>query len=84
MTPLSSLFGGPDGLEGLFGKPLWQASESMWRDLGAVSVNADLAERVVAGVKEELDSIDPTTMIRERDEVLLALLRLKASADALP
>ncbi len=56
----------------------------MWRDLGAVSVNADLAERVVAGVKEELDSIDPTTMIRERDEVLLALLRLKASADALP
>jgi carnitine 3-dehydrogenase len=79
-----NLSGGSEGIEGLFGKPLWEATENMWRNLGSVSVTADLAKRVVAGVREELASIDSEAMIRERDEALLALLRIKSSARALP
>ena len=56
----------------------------MWRDLGRVSVDADLAERVAAGVREELSALDHEEMVRRRDAVLQALLRLKAETKALP
>jgi 3-hydroxyacyl-CoA dehydrogenase len=78
------LSGGAGGIGELFGKPLWQATEGMWRDLGTVSVGPELAEQVVAGVREELAALDPEAMVRRRDEVLLALLRLKAEAGNLP
>ena len=78
------LSGGPDGIGGLFGKPLWQATEDMWADLGRVSVDGALGREVAEGVAQELAARDPDAMLRQRDEILLALLRLKAGADSLP
>jgi carnitine 3-dehydrogenase len=78
------LSGGPGGIGGLFEKPLWQATEGMWRDLGSVSVDTELGRRVVEGVAQELAARDQGDMVRQRDEVLLELLRMKASAKDLP
>lgn len=76
--------GGPGGIGALFEKPLWQATEGMWRDLGRVSVDETLAERVVAGVVAELDGRDPVELVRARDDALVALLQRKAASAALP
>ena len=78
------LSGGAGGIGALFGKPLWQATEGLWRDLGTVSVDLELGSRVVDGVAEELASRDQDEVVRQRDELLLALLRLKAGAKNLP
>ena len=68
----------------LFDKPLWQATEGMWRDLGSVTVDADLGALVVAGVSNEVGERDLTEVIRQRDEVLVKLLKLKSEQKALP
>ena len=78
------LSGGAGGIGELFEKPLWQATEGMWRDLRAVSVDAELGRRVADGVAEELASRDQGDMVSQRDAVLIDLLRLKASAKDLP
>jgi carnitine 3-dehydrogenase len=78
------LSGGAGGVGALFGKPLWQATEGMWRDLGSVTVDADLGARVVAGVSDELGERDLTEVIRQRDEALVKLLKLKSQQNALP
>jgi carnitine 3-dehydrogenase len=78
------LSGGAGGVGALFGKPLWEATEGMWRDLGSVTVDADLGARVVAGVSEELGEHDLTHVTRQRDEVLVKLLKLKSEQSALP
>ena len=78
------LSGGMGGVGALFGKPLWQATEGMWRDLGSVTVDADLGARVVAGVSDELGERDLTEVIRQRDEALVNLLKLKNEQNALP
>jgi carnitine 3-dehydrogenase len=78
------LSGGAGGVGALFGKPLWQATEGMWRDLGSVTVDADLGARVVAGVSEELGGRDLTEVVRQRDQVLVTLLKLKSEQNALP
>ncbi|HET9018978.1 MAG TPA: 3-hydroxyacyl-CoA dehydrogenase NAD-binding domain-containing protein [Acetobacteraceae bacterium] len=79
------LSGGPGGIGALFDKPLWQAVEAVWRDLGPeTAVPPALAEQVKAGVAAELAALDPDEMVRRRDEVLLTLLRLKAETGALP
>jgi carnitine 3-dehydrogenase len=78
------LSGGMGGVGALFDKPLWQATEGMWRDLGSVTVDADLGARVVAGVNDELGERDLTEVIRQRDEVLVKLLKLKSEQNALP
>lgn len=78
------LSGGAGGIGELLGKPLWQATEAMWRDLGTVSVGPALGSQVVAGVADELAGRDGDRMVRQRDETLLALLRLKAGQDSLP
>src|SRR5271154_3947828 len=62
------LSGGAGGIGALFDKPLWQATEGMWRDLGSLSVDAELGERVTEGVTSELANRDPTELVRERDE----------------
>jgi hypothetical protein len=73
------LSGGAGGIGALFDKPLWQATEAMWRDLGSVSVDADLGRRVADGVAEELAARGGREeVVRRRDEAMLALLRLKA------
>ncbi|HJS87671.1 MAG TPA: 3-hydroxyacyl-CoA dehydrogenase NAD-binding domain-containing protein [Acetobacteraceae bacterium] len=78
------LSGGEGGIAALFEKPLWQATEGMWRDLGRVSVDAALARRVAEGIAEELAARDPEAVVRDRDAALLSLLRLKAEAQDLP
>src|ERR1700722_7750184 len=78
------LSGGAGGVGALFGKPLWQATEEMWRDLGSVTVNADLGARVVAGVSDERGERNLTEVIRQRDQVLVKLLKLKSEQNALP
>ena len=75
---------GDHGVGALFGKPLWQATEGMWRDLGSVTVDADLGALVVAGVSNEVGERDLTEVIRQRDEVLVKLLKLKSEQNALP
>jgi 3-hydroxyacyl-CoA dehydrogenase len=78
------LSGGPGGIGGLFEKPLWQATEGMWRDLGQLSVDPALGARVAEGVAAELDGRDEAEMLRQRDALLLDLLRRKAGAGELP
>lgn len=78
------LSGGAGGIAALFDKPLWQATEEMWRDLGTVSVDAVLGERVMAGVMQELGGKDPGELVRQRDEVLIKLLELKRASESLP
>jgi carnitine 3-dehydrogenase len=76
------LSGGEGGIGELFGKPLWQATEGTWRDLGTVSVDAELGRRVADGVAEELAAHGGRErIVLERDRALLALLRNK---EALP
>lgn len=78
------LSGGTEGIAGLFGKPLWDATESMWRDLGTVSVDRELADTVSAGVAAEWAGRDRAATVAERDRMLVALLQLKAGSAALP
>jgi len=78
------LSGGEGGIGGLFDKPLWQATEGMWRDLGSLSVNADLGNRVMAGVTDEIGARDLAELVRQRDEALVKLLKLKAANESLP
>jgi carnitine 3-dehydrogenase len=74
------LSGGAGGICALFDKPLWQATEAIWRDLGRVSVDAELAGRVA----EELDARDIGCVLRQRDAALSMLLRLRAGMIAQP
>jgi len=78
------LSGGEGGIGGLFDKPLWQATEGMWRDLGSLSVDADLGNRVMAGVTDEIGARDLAELVRQRDEALVKLLKLKAASESLP
>ena len=78
------LSGGEGGIGALFDKPLWKATEGMWRDLGSLSVDADLGKQVMSGVTEEIAARDPAELVRQRDEVLVKLLKLKAASESLP
>jgi 3-hydroxyacyl-CoA dehydrogenase len=78
------LSGGEGGIAALFDKPLWQAVEVLWRDLGRVTVDPGLAAAVAAGVRDEVASLDPAAMARERDALLQTLLTHKAAAPSLP
>jgi 3-hydroxyacyl-CoA dehydrogenase len=78
------LSGGAGGIGALFEKPLWQATEAMWRDLGTVSVDAALGAVVAEGVGAEMAGRDQALMVQQRDETLLALLRMKAGQRSLP
>jgi carnitine 3-dehydrogenase len=78
------LSGGEGGIGELFDKPLWQATEGMWRDLGSLSVDADLGSRVMAGVTDEIGARDLAELVRQRDEALVKLLKLKAASESLP
>ena len=78
------LSGGEGGIAALFDKPLWQATEAIWRDLGAVSVDAALAADVTAGIAAEMAPRDPAALLQARDGLLTALLQLKAASEGLP
>jgi hypothetical protein len=49
-----------------------------------VTVDAGLGARVVAGVNDELGERYLTEVIRQRDEVLVKLLKLKSEQNAPP
>src|SRR3954447_5316142 len=71
------LSGGPGGIGDLFAKPLWEATERIWRDLGTASVDRALAGQVASGIAAEIGTDDQDSVIRERDALLVELLRLK-------
>lgn len=58
--------------------------ESWWRDLGHVTLNEQLNAAIARGVTDELGGADLAHLTSQRDDVLLALLQLKADADRLP
>jgi carnitine 3-dehydrogenase len=58
--------------------------ESWWLDLGNVALNEELSAAIARGVTEELGGADLAHLTSQRDDVLLALLQLKAGADRLP
>ncbi len=78
------LSGGEGGIAALFNKPLWQAVEALWKDLGQVTVDAPLAATVAAGVEEVLAARPAEQLVKQRDELLLTLLKNKSRADAMP
>jgi 3-hydroxyacyl-CoA dehydrogenase len=74
------LSGGPGGIGAFFGKPLWNATEAMWEELGRVRVDPALARQVVDGVAAALAGQDKTALVAARDAALIALLRRKREA----
>ena len=58
--------------------------ESWWHDLGNVTLNEELNGAIARGVAEELRGADLAHLANHRDDLLLALLQLKADADRLP
>lgn len=54
--------------------------ESWWHDLGNVTLSEELNGAVARGVAEELRGADPAHLANRRDDLLLALLQLKADA----
>ena len=79
------LSGGPGGLAALMQKPLWQATEAMYRQLGTITSSAgELAGSAVAGVEQELAGRDLDALVQQRDEVLATLIALKRAGSGLP
>ncbi|AEC20128.1 putative 3-hydroxyacyl-CoA dehydrogenase [Pusillimonas sp. T7-7] len=77
------LSGGAGGISHLLdhlGPPI----EEWWADLGQVRLNPELNKQLIDGVDQELGTSDLGNMVAQRDDLLLALLKLKASADKLP
>lgn len=77
------LSGGAGGIRHLLAH-LGPANEAMWRALGSMSMTPEVSEKVIAGVADELAGVDQAEMVRQRDAVLLELLRRKAGSTSLP
>jgi 3-hydroxyacyl-CoA dehydrogenase len=58
--------------------------ESWMRDLGEISLSEKIKNEAVRGIEAELEGHSLPAMVRQRDDVLLALLDLKAKARELP
>ncbi len=58
-------------------------TEAMWRDLGTVRLTEALKKQVVAGTDAEIGDVPIERIARERDDLLVALLGLKARSDKL-
>ncbi|MDB5396065.1 MAG: lcdH [Rhodospirillales bacterium] len=77
------LSGGPGGLEYVLdhlGPPI----ESWWADMREVVLDDALKAKLVAGTDDELAGQSIDVIARDRDQVLLELMLLKAKADNLP
>jgi carnitine 3-dehydrogenase len=77
------LSGGAGGIAHVL-EHLGPPMESWWHDLGNVTLSEELNGAVARGVAEELRGADLTHLAHQRDDLLLALLQLKAEADRLP
>lgn len=58
--------------------------EDWWSDLGDVTLSPELNKTLAAGVDEELGASDLSEVVAQRDDILLALLKLKADSRLLP
>jgi carnitine 3-dehydrogenase len=58
--------------------------ESWWRDLGDISFSAKVRAEAIDGVNAELEPFVLAELNRQRDDVLLTLMALKAGSDQLP
>jgi 3-hydroxyacyl-CoA dehydrogenase len=77
------LSGGAGGLQHVLdhlGPPI----ESWWADMKPVSIDKTLIAEIVAGGDAELEGRSLEAMVRDRDRVLLELMRIKAEAEHLP
>jgi carnitine 3-dehydrogenase len=77
------LSGGPGGIAHVL-EHLGPPMEGWWRDLGNTTLSKELNAAIARGVAEELRGADSAHLANHRDELLLALLQLKAAADHLP
>jgi carnitine 3-dehydrogenase len=77
------LSGGPGGIAHAL-EHLGPSIESWWRDLGNVTLNEELNAAIARGITERLGDVDLARLTSHRDELLLALLQLKANEDRLP
>jgi 3-hydroxyacyl-CoA dehydrogenase len=77
------LSGGAGGLRHVLSH-LGPPTQVIMDDLGAPRLSESLAEKLVAGVDEELSGLDLTALTAGRDALLLELLVLKAGCGALP
>jgi 3-hydroxyacyl-CoA dehydrogenase len=77
------LSGGAGGIAHVL-EHLGPPMESWWHDLGNVTLNEELNGAIARGVAEELRGADLAHLANHRDDLLLALLQLKADADRLP
>jgi hypothetical protein len=55
-------------------------TESMWRDLGRVTLDAATVQDVSQAVAAEVASLPMAAVVQRRDEVLVGLLQAKAAA----
>jgi carnitine 3-dehydrogenase len=58
--------------------------ESWWNDLGSVQPSDELVRKAVNQVQDMLKSYSFDETVRQRDDILVKLLALKAKADQLP
>ena len=77
------LSGGAGGIAHVL-EHLGPPMESWWHDLGNVTLSEELNGAIARGVAEELRGADLAHLANHRDDLLLALLQLKADADRLP
>ena len=79
------LSGGEGGIGALFDKPLWHGQpKGCGGTSGAFQSMPSLASGWPAGVNQEIAARDPAELVRQRDEVLVKLLKLKSEGSALP
>lgn len=75
--------GGSGGLAHLL-EHLGPPMESWWTDLKPVHLNETLNKKAAAETKDYLKPYDFEETVRERDDILIKLLQMKASAPQLP
>lgn len=77
------LSGGQGGIQHLL-EHLGPPMQEWWADLGQVDLSPELNQKLVQGTNESLAGANLNDMVAQRNDVLLALLQLKAKAEKLP
>jgi 3-hydroxyacyl-CoA dehydrogenase len=73
------LSGGQGGMAHVLSH-LGPAIESIWHDLGKVSLSQECKAAVIAGVNEQVEALDLAAIVRRRDQLLIELLRAKEAS----
>jgi carnitine 3-dehydrogenase len=80
---LQHLSGGPAGLAHTL-EHLGPPMVEWWQAMTTPRLTPDLTATAIAGVEEELATVDQDAMVAERDALLIDLLAAKAAAEHLP